>query len=311
MIAMTDAIPGHGKSIPNLIFLINWPRLAFTGGETGSVKVNLFREEEIGCPKHLHPVVVSRWLGIPTVEEYWKSILSMFHNYQGTGKYKSQGRVPKIASFSGQHLHTTSQTRQLAMRLITTTAALAATFAGSALAACDDVADTGFATLNGGTTGGSGGTEVTATTIEELIEYAAAEGPHVIKVEGTIVVEPWGLEVEVSDDKTIVGVGAAATIDGGGFRLIGVNNVIIRNLRIGNTLADDDGGDRDGVQSDTSSNIWIDHCIFEDNGDGQVDLRMDSTYWTVSNNIFRGQDKTFGIGKQTCTQHLSLLISSL
>jgi pectate lyase len=146
------------------------------------------------------------------------------------------------------------------MKFATASALVVANLARTVVGACDDVADLGFATLNGGTTGGAGGTEVTVTTIDELVEYAAADGPHIIKVQGTILVEPWGLEVEVSNDKTIVGIGADATIDGGGFRLIGVNNVIIRNLRIGNTWADDDGGDRDGVQSDTSTNFWIDHC---------------------------------------------------
>lgn len=145
------------------------------------------------------------------------------------------------------------------MRFAATSAALAATFAGTALAACDDAADIGFATLNGGTTGGAGGTEVIVTTVEELVEAAAAEGPSIIKVQGTIAVEPYGTEIEVSNDKTVVGVGADATISGGGFKLMGVNNVIIRNLRIGNSYVDAES-DVDGIQSDTSSNIWIDHC---------------------------------------------------
>lgn len=37
--------------------------------------------------------------------------------------------------------------------------------------------------------------------------------------------------------------------------------------------------------------------MFDDpSGDGLVDLREDTTYWTVSNTIFRNHDKTFGIG---------------
>ena len=112
-----------------------------------------------------------------------------------------------------------------------TAAALAAHYASLASAACDDVAD-GFASLNGGTTGGLGGTEVTVSTLEDLAKYAAAEGPHIIKVEGTITVEPAGEELEVTSDKTIIGVGDSAYIEQGGFGIHGVSNVIIRNLRI-------------------------------------------------------------------------------
>ncbi|KAM0504683.1 hypothetical protein ACHAO3_004054 [Verticillium nonalfalfae] len=54
--------------------------------------------------------------------------------------------------------------------------------------------------------------------------------------------------------------------------------------------------DYDGIQSDTTSNIWIDHCLLENGGDGLLDLRKDTTFFTVSNNIFRNHDKAFGIG---------------
>lgn len=110
-------------------------------------------------------------------------------------------------------------------------AAAAAHLASLASAACDDVAD-GFASLNGGTTGGLGGTEVTVNNVEDLRTYAAAEGPHIIKVEGTITVDPAGEELEVSSDKTIIGVGDSAHIENGGFGIHGVSNVIVRNLRI-------------------------------------------------------------------------------
>ncbi|CAH0045847.1 unnamed protein product [Clonostachys solani] len=164
------------------------------------------------------------------------------------------------------------------------------------LAGCQDNAD-GFASLNGGTTGGNGGTVVTVSTFDDLKKYASASGKYVIKVSGRITASPFGYEIPVANDKTIIGIGSTGEIYQGGFGLKPANNVIIRNLKIGNT---DDGtedeNDRDGIQVDTSSNIWIDHCTFEKGGDGLVDLRKDSTYYTVSNNIFRNHDKTFGIG---------------
>ncbi|KAF6823216.1 ricin b lectin [Colletotrichum plurivorum] len=174
----------------------------------------------------------------------------------------------------------------------------------------------GFASLNGGTTGGAGGTTVTVTTQGDLEKYASASGKYVIKVSGRITVSPYGKEIKVSSDKTVIGVGTSGELYqgkgknrhvinrqrsyqrfSGGLGLNGAKNVIIRNLKLGNTnLNDGVENDRDGVQADTVSNIWIDHCLFENGGDGLLDLRKDTTYFTVSNNIFRNHDKNFGIG---------------
>jgi pectate lyase len=100
------------------------------------------------------------------------------------------------------------------------------------LAGCEDSAD-GFAALNGGTTGGNGGTVVTVTNQADLERYARSSGKYVIKVSGRINISPKGTEIDVASDKTIIGLGAAAEISGGGFRIINRRNVIIRNLRIG------------------------------------------------------------------------------
>ncbi|KAI9148458.1 polysaccharide lyase family 1 protein [Paramyrothecium foliicola] len=163
-----------------------------------------------------------------------------------------------------------------------------------AWAGCQDNAD-GFASLNGGTTGGNGGTVVTVKNQADLERYAQASGKYVIKIPGRITITPTGKEVEIANDKTIIGEGASGEIYGGGFKIISKKNVIIRNLRIGNTNAGEES-DWDGIQVDTSSNIWIDHCIFEFVGDGSVDLRKDTTFYTVSNTWFKEDNKAFGIG---------------
>ncbi|KAM9884606.1 pectinesterase (pectate lyase) [Verticillium dahliae] len=164
----------------------------------------------------------------------------------------------------------------------------------SGSSACLASAD-GFSSLNGGTTGGAGGTTVTVTNQSDLDKYASASGRHVIKVQGRITITPFGKEVRVSSDKTIVGIGSTGQIYQGGFAIHGVRNVIIRNLKIGNTPMTTEN-DYDGIQSDTTSNIWIDHCLLENGGDGLLILRKDTTFFTVSNNIFRNHDKAFGIG---------------
>ncbi|KAK0102822.1 hypothetical protein ONS95_000979 [Cadophora gregata] len=168
-----------------------------------------------------------------------------------------------------------------------------------AFAACTDSAD-GFASLNGGTTGGSGGTVVTVSNQADLNTYATAQEKYIIKVAGKITIAPKGTEIRVSSDKTIIGVGSTGEIYGGGFFLNGVKNVIIRNLKIGNTYVDGDYDgktqDWDGIQMDTASNVWIDHCLLERGGDGLIDSRKDTNFLTVSYTILRDHNKAFGIG---------------
>lgn len=83
-------------------------------------------------------------------------------------------------------------------------------------AKCDEVAP-GFASLNGGTTGGKGGKIVTVTTHADLVKYAAAKEPLIIRVSGTLVSEPKGFEIPINSHKTIIGVGKTGAISGGGF----------------------------------------------------------------------------------------------
>ena len=124
----------------------------------------------------------------------------------------------------------------------------------------------GFATREGGTTGGGAIAPTTVTTQAELRACATATGPRVCRVMGTLTFNPFE-EIRVASDKTIIGAGASATIVMGGFFLAsGVHNVIIRNLTIRDsfieghtTTGDDKGGDRDGVQMDTADHVWIDH----------------------------------------------------
>lgn len=86
----------------------------------------------------------------------------------------------------------------------------------SGSSACLASAD-GFSSLNGGTTGGAGGTTVTVTNQSDLDKYASASGRHVIKVQGRITITPFGKEVRVSSDKTIVGIGSTGQIYQGAF----------------------------------------------------------------------------------------------
>lgn len=159
----------------------------------------------------------------------------------------------------------------------------------------------GFASLAGGTTGGAGGKVVTVTDQASLAKYAAAEEPYVIRVAGAIDVEPFGSDIVVTSNKTIVGVGDTGEIVHGELHLDpGTSNVIIRNLTIRDSYVEGDWNgktqDFDAIQMDTVDHVWIDHNRFTHMGDGLLDIRKDSQYITVSYNQFAHHNKAFGIG---------------
>lgn len=78
----------------------------------------------------------------------------------------------------------------------------------------------GFASLNGGTTGGTGGTEVTVKTQADLEKYASASGKYVIKVSGRITITPLGKEIKVASDKTVIGLGTSGELYQGKFSVL-------------------------------------------------------------------------------------------
>jgi len=174
----------------------------------------------------------------------------------------------------------------------------------------------GFASVNAmgvnGTTGGAGGKVVTVTNEADLEKYAQMKEPYIIRVKGEIKVTEkkasrTGLtsrEIHLASDKTIIGVGKAGHIVGGGFFIgPGVHNIILRNLTIRDSfLAGDWAGvrnDFDGLQMDNAHHVWVDHCHFSRHGDGCLDSRKGTTYLTVSWCVFSDHNKTFGCGWDT------------
>ncbi|MGW1593694.1 pectinesterase family protein [Streptomyces sp. NPDC002343] len=159
----------------------------------------------------------------------------------------------------------------------------------------------GFAALAGGTTGGAGGRVVTVTDQASLARYASAPEPYVIRVAGSIAVEPFGSDIAVASDKTIVGVGGTGEIVHGELHLNpGTHNVVIRNLTIRDSYVEGDWDgkttDFDAIQMDGADHVWIDHNRLTHMGDGLLDIRKDSQYITVSWNRFTHHNKALGIG---------------
>jgi pectate lyase len=184
----------------------------------------------------------------------------------------------------------------------------------------------GFATLNGGTTGGKGAQVVTATSYDQLKTYAESTTAYIIRVQGTISNGANGGKVSVRSNKTIVGVGSTAFLNGVGLEINNNNNVIIQNLRISLigvttrtetagvfTTSDDEGlpailvngGDAISIAG-TSKNIWIDHCELysEDPGvqtnhdlyDGLIDIKGQTGFITISWNYLHDHHKAGLVG---------------
>jgi pectate lyase len=153
----------------------------------------------------------------------------------------------------------------------------------------------GFASMNGGVTGGQGGPVVTVTTAEEL--SAAVDGANtatIILVKGTINVVG---EVPARGNKTIVGLGTDACIFGSGFGWNTKSNVIVQNITFG------DAPDDLLKINNKCMNFWIDHCTFSDGADtnagshdGMLDVTRGSQYVTISYNKFFNHDKNILIG---------------
>ncbi|MCQ2108160.1 MAG: pectate lyase [Fibrobacter sp.] len=151
---------------------------------------------------------------------------------------------------------------------------------------------TGFATQNGGTTGGKGYGEVTVSTTADLAKYASA-GNKIIYVKPGTYAGP----INVGSNVTIYGYqGAVITqpTSGSAMKLSGSKNVIIRNLKFQGIGAHDDD-DEDCLQvNHESKNVWIDHVDIYDGHDGNLDITNASDFVTISWTKFSYTSKSTG-----------------
>lgn len=181
---------------------------------------------------------------------------------------------------------------------------------------------TGFATQNGGTTGGAGGQTVRATTgtaiHTALCNRASSSTPIIIEVSGTInhgnTTKVSGNSCNTAADKielkeisniTLIGVGSGAVFDQLGIHIRDASNIIIQNVTVRNVKKSgspiSNGGDAIGMES-TVRNIWVDHVTLEASGgesegfDGLFDLKDNTQYVTLSYSILRNSGRGGLIG---------------
>ncbi|WP_406132727.1 polysaccharide lyase family 1 protein [Streptomyces zaomyceticus] len=176
---------------------------------------------------------------------------------------------------------------------------------------------TGYATQNGGTTGGAGGQTVRATTgtaiHAALCGRASSSTPITIEVEGTVnhanTAKVSGtscntaagvIELKQISNVTIVGVGAGAVFDQLGIHIRESSNIIIQNVTVKNVKKSgsptSNGGDAIGMESDVR-NVWVDHVTLEASGgesegyDGLFDMKDNTQYVTLSYSILRNSGR--------------------
>ena len=134
-----------------------------------------------------------------------------------------------------------------------------------------------------GVTGGGRGKAVVVTDFAELRKYAASPEPLTIFIKGTISGQS---DLQVASNKTLIGMGADATIKGAGIKADNAYNIIIRNLTITEVSRSSDAIALRGCH-----HVWIDHCELTGASDGLLDFTIGSDYLTVSWTIFRNHDK--------------------
>ncbi|KAF8920745.1 polysaccharide lyase family 1 protein, partial [Mucidula mucida] len=149
-------------------------------------------------------------------------------------------------------------------------------------ASVSDTASIGYATLNGGTTGGSGGTTTTVTTLSALTSAVSGTAKKIVIISGTIT---GNTVVKVGSNTSVIGA-AGSSLVGVGLRVLNESNVIIRNVKISKVLAE--AGDAIGIQA--SSQVWVDHVDLssdldhdKDYYDGLLDITHGATGVTVTN----------------------------
>lgn len=172
----------------------------------------------------------------------------------------------------------------------------------------------GFATLNGGTTGGEGGEAVTVASLAALNAAVADDAPRIVTVSGPIELAI-GAWTYVGANKTIIGA-SGARLRYGGLRLDGrprgasggARNVIIKNVAFDDavTPVPPGGTEQDNIEiTDGATNVWIDHCTFSDDPgsdpdgtshDGAIDVKRGSSFVTVSYCEFYNHNKTSLVG---------------
>jgi len=150
--------------------------------------------------------------------------------------------------------------------------------------------------MNGGTSGGNGGQTIIVSNQFELENALKGTNPKIIKVNGIINLNS---DLTVNSNTSIIGAYKNSGFTGGGFMIKNSRNIIIQDLKFNRCL----GPNKDCINAQKSTNIWVDHCEFsndrnhgKDYYDGLIDFTHASDYITVSWNYIHDHYKASLVG---------------
>lgn len=145
----------------------------------------------------------------------------------------------------------------------------------------------GFATTATAPTGGEGGSNIIVSTASELKNALKKPEKLVIYIKGTITTD--NVISLLVTNKTLLGLPGSIltnpnrTKDSSGILYFkkGSDNLILRNITFKSAGAYDTDG-RDNLCIDGTTNIWVDHCDFQDGVDGNFDCKNASNHIAVT-----------------------------
>ncbi|OSS47891.1 hypothetical protein B5807_06441 [Epicoccum nigrum] len=162
-------------------------------------------------------------------------------------------------------------------------------------ASLQDVATVGYATTNGGTTGGKGGKTVKVSTLKELTAAVKGDDAAIVLITGPI--KGSGDNVKVGSNKSVIGQDSKAVLENFTITVKGVKNVILRNFAVKKVV----GGDAIAIQK--AQNVWVDHLDLssdrdhdKDYYDGLLDITHAADFVTVTNTFLHDHWKASLIG---------------
>jgi pectate lyase len=147
----------------------------------------------------------------------------------------------------------------------------------------------GWASENGSVTGGGTATPTVVTTYAELKTAITTASVKVVHISGTITIPSAGrISFQDQSAKTIFGLPGSKLVstdltaaNSGIIYVKRCTNLIFRNITFeGPGAYDTDGWDN--MTLDNCTNVWVDHCEFQDGLDGNFDIKNISDYISVT-----------------------------
>ncbi len=147
----------------------------------------------------------------------------------------------------------------------------------------------GWASQNGGVTGGGSATPTVVSNYTDFKNAVTSTTVKVVHISGTITFPAAGrINFQDQTGKTIYGlpgsklVSTDLTAAGSGILYVKrCSNILFRNITFEGPGAYDTDGN-DNMTIDNCTNVWVDHCDFQDGVDGNLDVKNLADYISIT-----------------------------